>query len=48
MTTGRHDPCVGIRSVPIAEAMIAVVLMDHYLRDIAQNNGVSRDLDPID
>ena len=48
VTTGRHDPCVGIRSVPIAEAMIAVVLMDHYLRDIAQNNRVSRDLDPID
>jgi chorismate synthase len=31
-TTGRHDPCVGIRATPIAEAMMALVLMDHYLR----------------
>lgn len=31
-TTGRHDPCVGLRAVPIAEAMLALVLMDHYLR----------------
>lgn len=37
VTTGRHDPCVGIRGVPIAEAMLALVLMDHYLRDRAQN-----------
>jgi len=36
--TGRHDPCVGIRAVPIAEAMIALVLMDHLLRDRAQNS----------
>ena len=36
-TTGRHDPCVGIRAVPIAEAMMALVLMDHYLRHRAQN-----------
>ncbi len=36
--TGRHDPCVGIRAVPIAEAMIAMVLMDHLLRDRAQNS----------
>lgn len=36
-TKGRHDPCVGIRAVPIAEAMIAIVLMDHYLRHKAQN-----------
>lgn len=35
--TGRHDPCVGIRAVPIAEAMIALVLMDHLLRDRGQN-----------
>lgn len=35
--TGRHDPCVGIRAVPIAEAMVAIVLMDHVLRDRAQN-----------
>lgn len=34
-TTGRHDPCVGIRAIPIAEAMLALVLMDHYLRDRA-------------
>jgi chorismate synthase len=40
-TTGRHDPCVGIRAVPIAEAMLALVLMDHYLRHRAQNAGVS-------
>jgi chorismate synthase len=35
--TGRHDPCVGIRAVPIAEAMMAIVLMDHVLRNRAQN-----------
>lgn len=39
-TTGRHDPCVGIRAVPIAEAMMALVLMDHFLRHRAQNTGV--------
>ncbi|WP_343189154.1 chorismate synthase [Buchnera aphidicola (Chaitoregma tattakana)] len=33
---GRHDPCVGIRAVPIAEAMIAIVIMDHVLRNTAQ------------
>ncbi len=37
VTKGRHDPCVGIRAVPIAEAMTALVLMDHYLRHKAQN-----------
>ena len=36
VVTGRHDPCVGIRAVPIAEAMLALVLMDHALRDRAQ------------
>ena len=36
VTTGRHDPCVGIRAVPIAEAMVALVLMDHLLRDRGQ------------
>ena len=41
-TTGRHDPCVGIRAVPILEAMVALVLMDHVLRDRAQNLDVSR------
>jgi chorismate synthase len=35
-TTGRHDPCVGIRATPIAEAMVALVLMDHVLRHRAQ------------
>ena len=34
--TGRHDPCVGIRAVPIAEAMVNLVLMDHLLRNQAQ------------
>jgi chorismate synthase len=37
ITKGRHDPCVGIRAVPIAEAMMAIVLMDHLLRQRAQN-----------
>jgi chorismate synthase len=36
-TKGRHDPCVGIRATPIAEAMVAIVLMDHALRHRAQN-----------
>jgi len=36
VTTGRHDPCVGLRATPIAEAMLALVLMDHYLRHRAQ------------
>ena len=40
ITKGRHDPCVGIRAVPIAEAMLAIVLMDHYLRHRAQNADV--------
>ncbi|HHQ4797507.1 chorismate synthase [Aeromonas veronii] len=40
VTKGRHDPCVGIRAVPIAEAMLALVLMDHLLRHRAQNQGV--------
>ena len=41
ITTGRHDPCVGIRATPIAEAMLALVLMDHVLRHRAQNMDVS-------
>jgi chorismate synthase len=41
-TTGRHDPCVGIRATPIAEAMMALVLMDHYLRFRAQCADVVR------
>jgi chorismate synthase len=39
-THGRHDPCVGIRATPIAEAMLAIVLMDHALRHRAQNADV--------
>ncbi|MEO8037976.1 MAG: chorismate synthase [Betaproteobacteria bacterium] len=39
-TFGRHDPCVGIRATPIAEAMLAIVLMDHSLRHRAQNGDV--------
>jgi chorismate synthase len=42
VTTGRHDPCVGLRATPIAEAMVALTLMDHYLRDRAQNADVER------
>ncbi len=40
VTEGRHDPCVGIRATPIAEAMMALVLMDHFLRHRAQNADV--------
>lgn len=43
ITTGRHDPCVGIRATPIAEAMLALVLMDHCLRHRAQNADVRVD-----
>jgi chorismate synthase len=42
-THGRHDPCVGIRATPIAEAMLATVLMDHVLRHRAQNMDVQCD-----
>jgi chorismate synthase len=40
VTHGRHDPCVGIRATPIAEAMLAIVIMDHALRHRAQNTDV--------
>ncbi|CAN5359678.1 chorismate synthase [soil metagenome] len=40
VTHGRHDPCVGLRATPIAEAMLAITLMDHYLRHRAQNADV--------
>ncbi len=40
ITKGRHDPCVGIRATPIAEAMMAMVLMDHFLRQRGQNADV--------
>ncbi len=41
VTTGRHDPCVGLRATPICEAMLALVLMDHFLRHRAQNADVT-------
>ncbi|MGZ8946722.1 MAG: chorismate synthase [Methylococcaceae bacterium] len=47
ITQGRHDPCVGIRATPIAEAMMAIVLMDHFLRHRAQNLGVNSGLPVI-
>jgi chorismate synthase len=40
VTTGRHDPCVGLRATPIAEAMLAIVMLDHFLRHRAQNADV--------
>jgi chorismate synthase len=47
ITTGRHDPCVGIRATPIAEAMTAIVLMDHMLRHRAQNLDVQSSTPPL-
>ena len=47
ITTGRHDPCVGIRATPIAEAMVAIVLMDHCLRHRGQNADVDPKLTPL-
>lgn len=47
ITEGRHDPCVGIRATPIAEAMLAMVLMDHMLRHRAQNMDVQTDIPAI-
>ena len=47
VTKGRHDPCVGIRAVPIAEAMLAITLLDHCLRHRAQNAQVSSYTAPI-
>ncbi len=44
VTHGRHDPCVGIRATPIAEAMMAITLMDHVMRHRAQNLDVEMDL----
>jgi chorismate synthase len=46
ITKGRHDPCVGIRAVPIAEAMMALVVMDHLLRHRGQNADV-KSITPI-
>ena len=48
VTKGRHDPCVGIRATPIAEAMVALVLMDHVLRHRAQCGDVEFPLQPIE
>ena len=47
VTKGRHDPCVGIRATPIAEAMLALVVMDHALRHRAQCGDVKTPLQPI-
>ncbi|MFA9203540.1 MAG: chorismate synthase, partial [Flavobacteriales bacterium] len=47
LTKGRHDPCVGVRATPIAEAMLAIVLMDHFLRHRGQNGDVVQPLAPI-
>lgn len=47
ITTGRHDPCVGIRATPIVEAMMALVIMDHVLRHRAQNADVVYPFAPV-
>ncbi|WP_421621399.1 chorismate synthase [Alkalilimnicola ehrlichii] len=47
VTKGRHDPCVGIRAVPIAEAMVALTLMDHWLRHRGQCADVQPETPPI-
>ena len=47
VTKGRHDPCVGIRATPIAEAMVLLVLMDHFLRHRAQNADVIPPMQPL-
>jgi chorismate synthase len=47
VTTGRHDPCVGIRATPIAEAMLALVLIDHALRHRGQNADVEHAVPPV-
>jgi chorismate synthase len=48
LTKGRHDPCVGVRAAPIAEAMLAIVLMDHFMRHRAQNADVVAPFAPIE
>ena len=47
VTKGRHDPCVGIRATPIAEALLALVVMDHALRHRAQCSDVNVDMPAI-
>ncbi|MEL7400812.1 MAG: chorismate synthase, partial [Pseudomonadota bacterium] len=44
---GRHDPCVGIRATPIAESMMAIVLMDHVMRHRAQNGDINHNIPVI-
>ena len=44
---GRHDPCVGVRATPIAEAMTALVIIDHFLRNRAQNADVMSEIPDI-
>ncbi|MGN8158881.1 chorismate synthase [Salinisphaera sp. RV14] len=46
-TTGRHDPCVGLRAAPIAEAMLAITLLDHALRHRGQNADVAPPMAPL-
>ncbi len=48
ITKGRHDPCVGVRATPIAEAMLAMVLLDHYLRQRGQNTDVKPPIKAIE
>lgn len=48
VTKGRHDPCVGVRATPIAEAMLAIVLMDHFMRHRAQNSDVVAPMNAIE
>ncbi len=47
VTKGRHDPCVGIRATPIAEAMLAMVIMDHVMRHRAQNGALQHNIPVI-
>jgi chorismate synthase len=47
VTKGRHDPCVGLRATPIAEAMVSLVIMDHFLRNRAQNADVQSEIPAI-
>ena len=47
ITKGRHDPCVGIRATPIAEAMLALVVMEHALQHRAQCGDVEHGMAPI-
>jgi len=47
VTKGRHDPCVGIRATPIAEAMLAITLMDHLLRNRGQNGAVEHSIPDV-